>query len=313
MKVRHSIVALLSTAGLLLGCSTSAPERAASAPAAPPAAPPSVPSAARAEPTTAPPADRCPRRHARQSAGGRHLDVVHTDALPLCRRERLLPRGGVEIERETIPSSDQMIAPLATDQLEVGASGFGAGLFNAALPQHPLQDRRRQRPVGRHVVGRARRPQGAARRRPTPRLRRPTGLKVAMAGRGTGLHITLDRALQKGGLTLDDVEIVDLRFPDMTPALANGAVDAALHVEPGVALGVEQGVFGVFKWMDEIYPDQQFNAVLYAPQFAANTDPPAVHGRLHAGRPRLQRGRPQGPQPRRVRRHRREGTCPSKT
>ena len=36
---------------------------------------------------------------------------------------------GVEMERETIGSSDQMIAPLGTGQLEVGASGFGAGLY----------------------------------------------------------------------------------------------------------------------------------------------------------------------------------------
>src|SRR5262249_27161011 len=56
------------------------------------------------------------------------------------------------------------------------------------------------------------------------------------------------------------------------PALSNGAIDGALHVEPAVALGVEQGVFGVFKWFDEIYPDQQFNAVLYSPDFAANRD-----------------------------------------
>ena len=37
-------------------------------------------------------------------------------------------------------------------------------------------------------------------------------------------------------------------------------------------MGVEQGTFGVLKWMDEIYPDQQFNAILYSPQFAANSD-----------------------------------------
>ncbi len=78
--------------------------------------------------------------------------------------------------------------------------------------------------------------------------------------------------MEKGGLGFGDVELVELPFADVSPALANRALDAALQVEPFVAMGVEQGTFGVLRWMDEIYPDQQFNAILYSPQFATNTD-----------------------------------------
>jgi NitT/TauT family transport system substrate-binding protein len=179
---------------------------------------------------------------------------------------------GLEIEREPISTSDRMIPPLATGELDVGASGFGVGLYNAALRNISFKiiadnGQSAGTSSGALVARQDLLDSGAIRDYADLR-----GRRLGLQSRGTGVHITIARALEKGGLGFGDVEIVELPFADVSPALANRALDAALQVEPFVAMGVEQGTFGVLRWMDEIYPDQQFNAILYSPQFTTNTD-----------------------------------------
>jgi NitT/TauT family transport system substrate-binding protein len=266
LTARSAALGWIVGASLLVGCAAPAPQPTGTAPATAPAAAPSIVSAP-APVAAAPPAAPTKVRVGATWTSFTQMPFLYAEEKGYFRE------AGVEMDRETIGSSDQMIAPLGTGQLEVGASGFGAGLFNAVsrnISFKIVADNGQSVGTSSGALVARKELLDSGRLRDYADLR---GLKVAMAGRGTGLNITLERALEKGGLTLDDIEVADLRFADMTPALANGAVDAALHVEPGVTLGVEQGTFGVFKWMDEIYPDQQFNAVLYSPQFAASGDP----------------------------------------
>lgn len=58
----------------------------------------------------------------------------------------------------------------------------------------------------------------------------------------------------------------------MGQAIANGQIDAAVTFEPFITLGVEQNLFGVWKWLDEVYPNQQITVVMFSPKFAADTD-----------------------------------------
>src|SRR5207253_10469195 len=58
------------------------------------------------------------------------------------------------------------------------------------------------------------------------------GRKVAINNLGTLNQIQMSKLLATGGLTLDDVDIAQVPFPDQMAALANGAVDAGLTVEP---------------------------------------------------------------------------------
>jgi NitT/TauT family transport system substrate-binding protein len=52
----------------------------------------------------------------------------------------------------------------------------------------------------------------------------------------------LDQALKKDGLTLRDVQIKIMPFPDMVPALESGAVEAAILTEPFPTLAEERGI-----------------------------------------------------------------------
>ena len=77
----------------------------------------------------------------------------------------------------------------------------------------------------------------------------------------------MDKALARGGLSVADIDVVELSLPDMTPALANGSIDAALQTEPTVTLTVERGAAVRWKNGDEIYLNQEFNAWVYGPGF----------------------------------------------
>ena len=51
-------------------------------------------------------------------------------------------------------------------------------------------------------------------------------------GAGLGRRLLRVRALEKGGLQPDEIELVSLQLPDVPVAMANGVVDAGLFPEP---------------------------------------------------------------------------------
>jgi NitT/TauT family transport system substrate-binding protein len=173
---------------------------------------------------------------------------------------------------ERFDTGAQMVAPLAAGQLDAGAGTPAASLFNAIgrdLPLRIVADNARVAPGRSHIVLVARPDLVGSTLRDYADLR---GLRVAVNARGTGTEIQLDRALARGGLTLADVNLQEVPFPDMLPALANRSLDAGITLEPFLALGLARGVFEVFHPVGDFYPDQQIAVLLYSPQFAAQTD-----------------------------------------
>ncbi|HZS01575.1 MAG TPA: ABC transporter substrate-binding protein [Chloroflexota bacterium] len=173
---------------------------------------------------------------------------------------------------ERFDTGAQMVAPMAAGQLDAGAGTPAASLFNAIgrdLPLRIVADNARVAPGRSHIVLVARPDLVGSSLRDYADLR---GLRVAVNARGTGTEIQLDRALARGGLTLADVDLQEVPFPDMLPALANRSLDAGITLEPFLALGLARGVFEVFHPVGDFYPDQQIAVLLYSPQFAAQTD-----------------------------------------
>ncbi len=177
-----------------------------------------------------------------------------------------LAKQNIGIEQVTIPLSEQTIAPLTQNQIQIGATGFGVGLYNAVARDISLvmvaDDGSATGTSSAAIVVRK------ALADQVKDYKDLKGKKFALSSKGTSIHVTLAKALQRGGLTFNDVDVVTIGFSDMVPALANGAVDAALLTEPAIAQGVANGVLTVFKWTDEVYLNQQFNAIIYSPQFA---------------------------------------------
>lgn len=93
------------------------------------------------------------------------------------------------------------------------------------------------------------------------------GRKIAAASVRSSVDFLLARGLGEVGLTIDDVEMVQIPYPNINAALANEAIDAAAFWEPLLTVGLDQGTLVRWKGADEIDPQQQSATLLYGPSF----------------------------------------------
>jgi NitT/TauT family transport system substrate-binding protein len=67
------------------------------------------------------------------------------------------------------------------------------------------------------------------------------GRKVGGNALGVFTEYAIDRAMRTAGMTIDDVEFVQVPFPDIPAAFANKAIDAAIVAEPFGTVAINQG------------------------------------------------------------------------
>ncbi|HEV8014171.1 MAG TPA: ABC transporter substrate-binding protein [Stellaceae bacterium] len=92
------------------------------------------------------------------------------------------------------------------------------------------------------------------------------GKRIGVLGLALGSEIVVDAALQLGGLTLHDVDLRELRGPEVLVAFANGAVDAATEIEPFVTQGVSKGLLTPWKNAAEITPGRVAAVMMFGPR-----------------------------------------------
>lgn len=145
-------------------------------------------------------------------------------------------KAGITIELVPLKSGQDGIPMLGNGKLDVMVAGFSAGMFNAL-----------HEGIGFTVVGSMGISPGDEKNSPSAleasaelmkdgsisSVEDLKGRKVGVAGGpgATGGYL-LATMLEKGGLDLTDVEVVNLSTPDQEPALTNGSVDAALPSAP---------------------------------------------------------------------------------
>jgi len=175
---------------------------------------------------------------------------------------------GIELDITPFDSAANMVAPLGTGQLDVGGGSHSAGLFNAfargvgiklvadkgsALPGFGFQGLLFRRELAESGV-----------------LRTPAdlrGRRVSVPAQGITPEAALGRWLQREGLSLDDVNIVLLNFADHPQALASGAIDASVTIEPFLTRALDLGAATLYQRTDELLPGYQIAEVLYSQQF----------------------------------------------
>lgn len=177
---------------------------------------------------------------------------------------------GIELEMTRFNSAAQMVAPLATGQLDIGGGAPSAGLFNAiarSIPVKIVADKGNMSPGHGYEAIVIRKSLWD-----TIGVKSPADLRgrtVALAARDISPEVDLDAFLRTGGLTVSDVNVVTMGFPDMEIALANGSIDAALPIEPFVTQIAEKGIGVIWMRDDAVVPGQQVAAILYSPRFAS--------------------------------------------
>jgi len=164
---------------------------------------------------------------------------------------------GLDAELVPFANASEMNAALATGQVDVAGVGGTAPMWNAVARGVRLKltlDKGSFRPgYGFTAVVRRANLYDPSLGERFENLR---GRSFAMIppGLGAGNGPVLYAGLQRAGMTLDDVSVQQLAFPDMVAALANGAVDAGMMGEPFLSRSLRQGTIVRMMGNDEITP-----------------------------------------------------------
>jgi NitT/TauT family transport system substrate-binding protein len=240
LRAAGSLALLLLFSGCATPATTApAPAPAGAAPAAPQAAAPTAPP----EPVTL--------RQARQT-GASGVIVWLADERGWLREE------GIAVEQIPFSNASETIPALATGQVEISPMPANPALWNAVARGVPAKAM-----VDAGTYGPGRGDQVLAVRKDVydsgrgHRLEDLPGLAVAITppGKATTTACALSVGLQRVGLSLDDLNIQPINFPDMVGAFANGAIDAASINEPFLTRSLQQGTAVRLMGLGDMYPN----------------------------------------------------------
>lgn len=169
----------------------------------------------------------------------------------------------IDLQLEAIRNTAEIGAYLTTGTIDIGHAAAGPGLFNTigrGLPIKAILDVSHYPPGGKTHLALA--PRDLYESGELRDLAQLEGRRVAQPSIPGGLGIDLDRALHAVGLSIGDVEQVQMPFAEQGIALSNGAIDAALTVEPFGSKLVASDVARVLLYLDDAYPGHQIAVAL---------------------------------------------------
>ena len=153
--------------------------------------------------------------------------------------DRYLTPAGTNVQMVRLPGGAEITTQVATGQLQMGGSGMGAAGFNAVVAKLPVEF---VAPLHMGYVEDYFTVRKAAWGSEVKRIADLKGRPVALNTRGAAVEWMLDQVLRRDGLTIKDVQVKIMPFPDMVPALESGAVEAAILTEPFPTLAEDKGV-----------------------------------------------------------------------
>lgn len=212
-------------------------------------------------PSTASPASAAP---VRMRVG--QIPILISAPLYIAQDKGYFAEAGVQVEFQDTWQASETLAGLASGQLDAGAGGIGAALFNGinrgvgiriVAPLHT------ERPPVTTPLVVSKRLWDAGTVKTVADLR---GRKVAINSKGSATEYWLEAALNKGGLTSRDVDVVALPFPEAVAAMAAGSLDAAMIGEPVATQGERNG--SIVRLSEDFVDDFQVTAVYLSEPFA---------------------------------------------
>ena len=145
---------------------------------------------------------------------------------------------GIEADVSFMNSAANVVALLAKNELSVVEGGISVGYFNGleqGLPIIMTTDRV-STPIHHQLLVRA------ELKGKITKLSDLRGKNVGSNSVGAVTTYELGKMLATAGMTLKDIELKTLGFPQMAPALKNGALDATLQIPPFAAAIEDQGI-----------------------------------------------------------------------
>ncbi|HEY7062773.1 MAG TPA: ABC transporter substrate-binding protein [Chloroflexota bacterium] len=256
------LACVVGLALVVVACAPAAPATREAA-----SAPPAAATARPAAPTAAAPATQ-PAPEPQAVKLGTFFSLGAAPLLVAVERG-FLAEQGLDVTIERTGSASEVMGFLGAGHLDVAAGGVSGALYNAIARDVPLKV---VAPLGltgdslerslNFLVVRKDLYDGGVRN--VGQLR---GRKIAITGLGSTNHWHLARQLQAAGLGLDDVDVVDMTYPDMITALRTGALDAAIMASPFDVQLKRDGITEML--VPNVAPGQMVTVLMYGPPFMA--------------------------------------------
>lgn len=168
-------------------------------------------------------------------------------------------RFGLEIELSNFANSGEMVAPLGSDDLDVGGGAVAPGLWNAAargIDVRAIADK------GSNAEGFGYSGFILAPGSPIDSCEDLEGARLGISATSNGVLHSIEIFLNTCDLSLDDVETEVLGFSEMTTAVNQGSLDAAYSIEPAMTIAEADGLAEIWLREDEIREGGSQQAIL---------------------------------------------------
>lgn len=175
-------------------------------------------------------------------------------------------RYGIEVELVEFTAQEEILPALSSGQVDVSSGLVSAGMFNAIARGSDIRvvaDKGYVDPEGCvnwSVLGRNELVEAGSLETPD----QLEGMTVNIVPT-TWLEYYLYEVLAEGGLTLDDIEKVNITSPAVPDALDSGQIDAAVNAEPWVTRLGALGHVPVLGLPQDLLPGQSGAVQLFGP------------------------------------------------
>ena len=178
----------------------------------------------------------------------------------------------LEVEPQWFDAAHPIAVATASSQVDVGATGITASLFNMAASGQKLAivaDKGREQKgysSSALIVTADNYANGVT------SLEALKGKRVGITQKGSTFHYMIGRMLETKGMNLDDVQLIPLgKLSAVMAALESKQIDAAILNEPNISKVQRAGYGKMVVQVGDLIP-YQTSAVFYAPNFVKNED-----------------------------------------
>jgi NitT/TauT family transport system substrate-binding protein len=187
--------------------------------------------------------------------------VVPDGAYAIGQQRGYFAAEGITIETTRFSSSTDALPAISQGEIDIYGASPNPALFNAIGRG---VDIRVLGPISTTAPGRD--PNGVIVRKDLidsgryKTLSDLKGMKIAVGTAFSTSNYALKAAVEKGGLSLKDMDVSAIGVPNILPALANKAVDAAASTEPSLTQAEQQGIGTVVARLLDVAPPEKAGA-----------------------------------------------------
>lgn len=192
-----------------------------------------------------------------------YLPILAYSPIFIAQDKGYFEEQGLDVELLSFQSGNFMMPLLATGELDIGGGQPGVEYFNAV---NQNLDVKMTSGFSQHREGYGTLPclvrKDLFDSGEITEFSDLKGTKIAVNVERGIVEYFVAEILKIGDLTLDDVNLITIPFPDMTVALANKAVDLAMLPEPLGSMAVRDEIAVILIQSDEVFENPE-NGVIY--------------------------------------------------